>query len=202
MIKNEIVLNNVLGFFPTYMRPPYSSCSYKSGCLKDMEELGYHVTYYDVDTDDYNNDSPDKIQRSKDLLDGAIAAREGSGKPMLVIAHDVHEQTVYNLTNYMLHALYAADYHPVTLGECLGDPEYNWYRRMDYVEGSSKGGSKPVTGSDVPSGNTTCKGSGDCFKGIEGCGCESPVGGQGLPLNSAAPESSGVVGEENEVHGG
>lgn len=43
MIKNEMALRNILGFFPTYMRPPYSSCDAPSGCQADMRTLGYHI---------------------------------------------------------------------------------------------------------------------------------------------------------------
>lgn len=142
MVKNEMALRNILGGFPTYMRPPYSSCSARSGCLGDMDDLGYHVSYFDLDTDDYNNDSPDMIQRSKDIFDDIVSMNEGTGNPLLVIAHDVHEQTVYNLTTFMLRRLLDADYRPVTLGECLGDPPSNWYR-WDVPDGSDEYGKVP-----------------------------------------------------------
>ena len=51
MIRNEMALTNILGKFPTYMRPPYSSCTAESGCQKDMADLGYVVSYFDLDTD-------------------------------------------------------------------------------------------------------------------------------------------------------
>jgi peptidoglycan/xylan/chitin deacetylase (PgdA/CDA1 family) len=128
MLKNEAALRNILGAIPTYMRPPYSSCTINSGCLDDMGELGYHVTYYNVDTDDYNNDHPEYIQRSKDIFDRALAMQDPPGRSFLVIAHDVHKQTVYNLTSYILEKTYASGFSAVTVGECLGDPKYNWYR--------------------------------------------------------------------------
>jgi peptidoglycan/xylan/chitin deacetylase (PgdA/CDA1 family) len=43
MYKLEMAMRNIVGFFPTYMRPPYSSCN--SDCLATMDALGYHVTY-------------------------------------------------------------------------------------------------------------------------------------------------------------
>lgn len=46
----------------------------------------------------------------------------------LVIGHDIHNQTANNLTAYMLQRVLALGYKPVTVGECLGDPEANWYR--------------------------------------------------------------------------
>jgi peptidoglycan/xylan/chitin deacetylase (PgdA/CDA1 family) len=51
MVKNEMAISNIIGKFPTYMRPPYSACSAASGCPDDMEDLGYVVSYFDLDTD-------------------------------------------------------------------------------------------------------------------------------------------------------
>lgn len=43
IIKNEMAFRNILGFFPTYLRPPYVSCTPSSGCIADMAALGYHL---------------------------------------------------------------------------------------------------------------------------------------------------------------
>jgi peptidoglycan/xylan/chitin deacetylase (PgdA/CDA1 family) len=51
MVRLEMAMSNIIGKFPTYMRPPYSSCSAASGCQQDMADLGYHVSYFDLDTD-------------------------------------------------------------------------------------------------------------------------------------------------------
>lgn len=197
MIKTEMALRNIFGGFPTYMRPPYSACSVSTGCLSDMNDLGYHVTYFNVDTDDYNNASPHQIQRSKDLFDHSMAMHEATGRPMLVIAHDVHEQTVYNLTIHMLRRLYQAGYTPVTVGECLGDPSANWYRWTDTtaaVSDTVDSGvdhnvrrQKPVSNDGTCGKEYTCTGSkfgrccsthGFCGNGIEHCGegCQETSG--------------------------
>lgn len=59
MVYNEMAFNNILGYFPTYMRsvlftsslsasltktcrPPYSSCD--DTCAARLKALGYHVT--------------------------------------------------------------------------------------------------------------------------------------------------------------
>src|SRR6266498_2225378 len=44
MHYNEMAFRNVLGFFPTYMRPPYSECN--EVCQATMKKMGYHITYY------------------------------------------------------------------------------------------------------------------------------------------------------------
>ena len=50
IIYNEMAINNVLHVIPTFMRPPYSSCN--GECQVLMEQLGYHVTSFDIDTED------------------------------------------------------------------------------------------------------------------------------------------------------
>lgn len=46
---NEMALRNVLGFIPTYFRPPYLQC--RGNCLLVMKKLGYHVIMKTLDTD-------------------------------------------------------------------------------------------------------------------------------------------------------
>ena len=119
---------NIMGKFPTYMRPPYSSCTAASGCQQDLADLGYVVSYFDLDTDDYNNVTPDKIQNAKDRVFNAINPSNPQVDAFQAIAHDIHQQTAQNLTGYMIQTMQAKGYKLVTLGECLGEPEANWYR--------------------------------------------------------------------------
>jgi peptidoglycan/xylan/chitin deacetylase (PgdA/CDA1 family) len=126
MFSNEMALRNILGFFPTYMRPPYSKCT--DQCLTDMADLGYHVTSFDIDTEDYLNDSPFMIQKAKDNFLNNVNTKPNTTGDWLVIGHDVHEQTAHNLTEFMLAVTKMKHYTAVTVGECLGDPKENWYR--------------------------------------------------------------------------
>ncbi|KAK4227694.1 hypothetical protein QBC38DRAFT_363624 [Podospora fimiseda] len=142
MVWNEIALNSILGFFPTYMRPPYSICP--SSCETVLSNLGYHAVYFDLDTAGYINETPQKIQNSKNIWDKAIRTSDPSEDSFLQIEHDIHEQVVYNLTDYILTSLYSNGYQAVTVGECLGDPKANWYRN---------GPSQPVS-SGVPTRTT------------------------------------------------
>ncbi|KAK4147058.1 uncharacterized protein C8A04DRAFT_34602 [Dichotomopilus funicola] len=126
MIWNEIALNSILGFFPAYMRPPFSIC--EANCQTILETLGYHAIYFDLDTEGYLHDDPTQIQTSKDIWDTAIKGADPESDNYLQIEHDIHYQTVYNLTDYILTSLVAAGFNAVTVGECLGDPVDNWYR--------------------------------------------------------------------------
>lgn len=134
MIKNEMALRNILGVIPTYMRPPYSACSADSGCQADMKDLGYHITYFDLDTQDYLNDSPDQIGKSKTIFDNAFNGKSNTDSEFLAISHDIHEQTSEQLVEYMLKGLKSRGYSSVTVGTCLGEQKDNWYR----IDGSSR----------------------------------------------------------------
>ncbi|KAL3421195.1 chitin deacetylase [Phlyctema vagabunda] len=105
MYYNEMALRNILGFIPTYMRPPFVDCD--SDCFSRLKDLGYHAIYYDIDTFDYANDSPDSIQTSKDLFSNYFAPHPENG---LVLSHDIHYETVYNLTKFMLETMAADGY--------------------------------------------------------------------------------------------
>jgi peptidoglycan/xylan/chitin deacetylase (PgdA/CDA1 family) len=124
---NEMAFRNILGFFPQYMRPPYSSCN--TNCQKFLADTGYHVIYFDLDTEDYLHDDPIQIQISKNDVLGNLSTRaDPNGIGFLVIGHDIHEQTAFNLTEFALQQFQAKGFRMVTVGECLGDPSLNWYR--------------------------------------------------------------------------
>lgn len=127
MAWNEIARSAVLGYFPTYMRPPYAAC--RAACQTVMGQLGYHIVYYNIDTKDYLNDDASLIQNSKDIWDVAVNEGSPATKSFLEIGHDIHYQSVYNLTGYILTSLKKKGYQAVTVGECLGDAKKNWYRQ-------------------------------------------------------------------------
>ncbi|PYH34223.1 glycoside hydrolase/deacetylase [Aspergillus neoniger CBS 115656] len=201
LLWNEVALRNILGTIPTYMRPPYSSCTAESGCLEDLGSLGYHVILYDIDTEDYSHDSPALIQQSKDIFDRNLASRTDFDRPWLVIAHDVHEQTVHNLTEYMLKKLIAEGYRAVTVGECLGDPPELWYRKDEAFDDrqtrkskSKNDVAKTVSVDGMCGGNITCLGSrfGPCCSGTGFCGSMSTFCGSGCrPDNGGGAPNAG-----------
>lgn len=172
MLKNEAALRNILGHFPTYMRPPYSRCDHASGCGDELGGLGYHIILYDIDTDDYKNDHPGRIQLSKDIFDRALGSASPYDKSWLVIAHDAHEQTVHNLTEHMLKTASERGYRPVTVGECLRDSPEHWYRRDDRGPANKKGSS-----SWKACGNSSERCAQSCEKNASHCPVEVPSKG-------------------------
>jgi hypothetical protein len=161
IIKKEMALRNILGFFPTYMRPPYSDCTVASGCEATLNTLGYHIVYFDVDTDDYDNGSPLLIQNSKNNFKNALAGHPAASNDFLVIAHDIDEQTAHNLTTYMLQTLLAQGFTPGTLGQCLGDPAANWDRSasgaatVSPVSATTSASTSRTTSTTTPASGTT-----------------------------------------------
>lgn len=153
LVRNEMALTNILGKFPTYMRPPYSSCTAQSGCAKDMADLGYVVSYFDLDTDDYNQLTPEKIQVAKDNVAKGLAGTNPATDSRHAIAHDIHELTARNLSSYMINYIDSLGYKMVTLGECMGEPEENWYRTPSARTASTSSFTAPTvcTGSPAPS---------------------------------------------------
>ena len=146
IIYNEMALRNVLGFFPTYLRPPRGTCTSDSGCLDLVTELGYHVVTWDLDTKDYANNTPDKIQTSKELFDEGFNGTVSN----IVLSHDSQKTTVEELAEYMLKAAKEKGVKTVTVGECLGDPEENWYIKSKIGECTSL---RALAAAKAPNGN-------------------------------------------------
>lgn len=72
-----------------------------------MDALGYHVVNWDLDTDDYNNNAPDRIWVSRQQFLDAMAQYRNSYLP---IAHDPSYQTVANLVEFMIDSAVARGY--------------------------------------------------------------------------------------------
>jgi peptidoglycan/xylan/chitin deacetylase (PgdA/CDA1 family) len=161
MIYNEMAFRNIFGWFPAYMRAPYLNCEEGTGCIPLIDELGYHNVDVNVDTKDFEYNDPALIQNAKDRFSNAVS-RNARANSYIVLAHDVQQQTVTNLTSYMVKEARARGYRLVTVGECLGDPKANWYRdapkdaegQCDFVL-SPTGETAPSTASPSPTGPAT-----------------------------------------------
>lgn len=122
IIKNEIALADLFGFFPTYYRPPYTSCG--GECMSELASLGYHVTNYNLDTKDWEVDGAVARMNYESFLAGVTPQSAG----VIALAHDIHPDTVHSLAQFMIDKARSQGYKLVTVGDCLGDPQSNWYR--------------------------------------------------------------------------
>ncbi|KAH6627555.1 hypothetical protein F5144DRAFT_276275 [Chaetomium tenue] len=120
----EKALFAVLGKAPTYLRPPYASCS--EDCLQQTEQMGLHVVNFDVDPKDYLHNDPNDIAAAMENFSRALDERRW-GDSFLVLSHDSLQNTAEFLVPHMLMEIQQRGYRAVTVGECLGDPPENWY---------------------------------------------------------------------------
>lgn len=133
ILYNEIALADLLeGRFPTYMRPPHSMSDTRTDAW--LADLGYHIAYFDLNTRGHENNNAESIGASLRIWDERLAREVAGGAgargSVLQIEHDPLFYAVYNLTEHMLAGLRGSGLRAVTVGECLGDAEENWYRRV------------------------------------------------------------------------
>ncbi|KAH8681037.1 hypothetical protein BX600DRAFT_429009 [Xylariales sp. PMI_506] len=122
MEKLEEALTSIIGVSPTYMRPPYLSCA--DDCVSDLADMGYHVVECNLDTRDWAGD----YDSAHEIYSSALSSPSTQDAGYIVLSHDVKEQTVYSLAEYMITTAKQLGYKLVTVGECLGDSRDNWYR--------------------------------------------------------------------------
>ncbi|KAK1597242.1 polysaccharide deacetylase [Colletotrichum navitas] len=125
MTQLEDAMRRIAGFAPRYMRTPYLSCD--DACVTDLTNLDYHIIDTNLDTKDYENDTPDTTHISAEMFMNGLS-EDASSNSYIVLSHDVHEQTVVSLVQKMIDTLKARGYRAVTVGECLGDAPENWYK--------------------------------------------------------------------------
>ncbi|XXG99546.1 hypothetical protein Hte_005885 [Hypoxylon texense] len=121
MRDNDQAFRNVLGFTPTYMRPPKGRCG--KSCLEDMKALKYHTITWDINPEDWKYNSEDTWNETASRFD-----RDLSAGGSIAVCHDVEVYTARKLVPHMISELKKRGLKGVTVGECLGDSKENWYR--------------------------------------------------------------------------
>jgi peptidoglycan/xylan/chitin deacetylase (PgdA/CDA1 family) len=100
MAKTERAIANIIGKYPTYMRPPYSQCESKSGCQKDMKDMGYSIVGVPFDTFDWQN-AGGRIQESDKLVEEYFDELGPESHP-IICQHDILAASVQDLTPIIL----------------------------------------------------------------------------------------------------
>ncbi|KAM0542280.1 hypothetical protein ACHAPJ_012888 [Fusarium lateritium] len=119
LLSNEF--SNILGKYPVYMRPPYFSFSDRT--LRVLGQLGFKVIIADIDTNDWLHQTIGDVEPSLEAYKDGL-----NNGGSIVLMHDVHINTVENILPQIIQATRQSGRKAVTVGECLGDPETNWYR--------------------------------------------------------------------------
>jgi len=107
MTKVEQALANMIGIKPAYMRPPYLDTG--GQFLSTMKSMNYKVITNDIDTGDWNNQSP---QQSQSLFTRAGA----SGNGHIPLMHETYASTVNVLTPWLINWAKTNNLKLVTVG--------------------------------------------------------------------------------------
>ncbi|PVH91956.1 carbohydrate esterase family 4 protein [Periconia macrospinosa] len=121
----EMAIRNVMGFIPTYFRPPFDDCT-SDTCKNVLKRMGYHISKF---VQNWVNSDGVNIQNAKNLFLNSMRQTNPREVDYIFLLHDTHYQTSWNLTSFMLEHFQLFNYSRlVTVGECMGDPPQNWYR--------------------------------------------------------------------------
>ncbi|KAH7070779.1 chitin deacetylase-like protein [Paraphoma chrysanthemicola] len=112
MTRLEQALVNIIGVKPTYMRPPYLATG--GSVLSTMKTLGYRVITNDVDSGDWNNQTPQQSQQK-------FTQAGAGGNGHIPLMHETYASTVDTLTPWLINWAKNNNLKLVTVAECLGD---------------------------------------------------------------------------------
>ncbi|KAF3044481.1 hypothetical protein E8E11_001716 [Didymella keratinophila] len=186
ILNVEGALNNIVGKIPTYLRPPYSSCTAESGCQKYMEDMGYHLIFFQINTDDYEQNPKGTFQNSLDWFKSNFTQPNMSPEKnsTISISHDIIDKTANELTESMLKTITEMGYKGVTVGECLGDPKDNWY--CQFGDSTDRVGANSTSTSTASSSSASETSSSSSTSGSS----SSSPSGSSTASGSAAPEQT------------
>lgn len=110
MEKLEQAMVNIFGKKPAYVRPPYLETG--GQFLNVMRQMNYTVINNDIDTGDWNNQSP---QSSQQKFQQAGAGGNGH----IPLMHETYQGTVTTLTNWLINWAKTNNLKIVTVGMFL-----------------------------------------------------------------------------------
>jgi peptidoglycan/xylan/chitin deacetylase (PgdA/CDA1 family) len=108
MTRLEQALVNIIGVKPTYMRPPYLATG--GTVLSTMKTLGYRVITDDIDTGDWNNQTPQQSQQK-------FTQAGAGGNGHIPLMHETYASTVNTLTPWLINWAKNNNLKLVTVGE-------------------------------------------------------------------------------------
>jgi len=103
---------NIIGKKPAYMRPPYLATG--GSVLSTMKTLGYKVITDDIDSGDWNGQTPAQSQQK-------FQQAGAGGNGHIPLMHEVYASTVQTLTPWLINWAKQNNLKLVTVAECLDD---------------------------------------------------------------------------------
>jgi len=188
MTQLETAQISIIGKASTYMRPPYLALG--DVATSTLKSLGYRIINVDIDTQDWAEAPAGTIQNSIDWYKG----NQTNGGTMS-LNHDVYEPTADVFVPAIIEYLASKNLKSVTVGECIGDDEANWYKSGT----ASSSSSAPSQSSTPPPSSSGSSGS----PGHSATGSTSPTpSGSGKPTDSGSGGPKPTGGSGSGGHGG
>ncbi|KAG0290112.1 chitin deacetylase [Linnemannia gamsii] len=122
MGKLDVVLKNLTGKRPVYMRPPYGNTSPEAVAWLTSE--GYKIINWNVDTNDWQHPLAwrTNLQAYKDALQ-----TDTSGKTFISLQHDAEPGTAQVFSKIAIEYVLSKGFNVMPVGACLSDTT-GWYR--------------------------------------------------------------------------
>ncbi|KAL2150476.1 hypothetical protein VTH82DRAFT_7039 [Thermothelomyces myriococcoides] len=114
MTRLEDAFVNLIGKKPAYVRPPYLETG--GQVLSVLGQMGYKVITNDIDTGDWNNQSPQQSEQ-------AFIQAGAGGNGHIPLMHETYDSTVNVLTPWIIDWAKQNNLQLVTIAECLDDPD-------------------------------------------------------------------------------
>ncbi|KAG0335375.1 hypothetical protein BG004_008476 [Podila humilis] len=125
MTQVDKALLKIIKKRPTFMRPPYGA--YNSDVLRVLGDMGYRVIYWNIDTEDFSH--PNDVEKSMAQYRSALGKSSSLKNSFISLQHDPNEMTAKQLGPKAVKYALQRGFKVVTVGECLGVPSSQWYRK-------------------------------------------------------------------------
>ncbi|ORX52880.1 glycoside hydrolase/deacetylase [Piromyces finnis] len=122
LTKNDDFIEKYTGDRPKYFRAPKENCDKE--CQSNIEEWGYKLIQWDVDTKDWDLNASGSVERrvqdSVNYLENVFSEERDS---YLIRLHDTQNYTVHEIVPWIIEksGMKEKGYRFVTVAECLGE---------------------------------------------------------------------------------
>jgi len=138
--KMDTFVKNIIGVTPRYFRAPGGNCG--DSCINFLENLGYRIIKWDVDTIDWQSRS---FSSSSSIIKDFAKQKS---KNYLILMHDSIEHSVKETVPWILSSGIFSNYKFVTVAECLGEKS-KMYRETSSSSSSSSSNSNSSSNKQV-----------------------------------------------------
>ncbi|KAF9360750.1 hypothetical protein BGX26_007876 [Mortierella sp. AD094] len=124
MSRIDDAVKDIIGVRPVYMRPPYGYVNDRSE--RYLHKNGYKIVNWSLDTNDWRH--PGNVQASMKAYRSALTRSDAHSKGYIALQHDTIESTAESMAPAAVKYAKENGFKVVTVGECLGVSQNEWYR--------------------------------------------------------------------------